>query len=58
MISATIFVQAPMYPALLEKYFHANFTKQTFLDLGFNQIYGDFYEFRVEGEGFLSKWLD
>lgn len=39
------------------KIFACDFGKTNYLDLGFNQIYGDFYEFRVEGEGFLKQMV-
>ncbi len=39
------------------KIFRCEFLKRDYLDLGFNQIYGDFYEFRVEGEGFLKQMV-
>tara|TARA_B100000925_G_scaffold291194_1_gene278418 strand:+ start:4206 stop:4946 length:741 start_codon:yes stop_codon:yes gene_type:complete len=39
------------------KIFSCEFSKVSYVDLGFNQIYGDFYEFRIEGEGFLKQMV-
>ena len=41
----------------IREIYSCEFKKIEFLDLGFNQIYGDFYVLEITGEGFLKQMV-